>query len=135
MSSAGLSCGDCAKTVQAGVARLSGVHEARVNFAVGTLTVVADPEEQIFPDNRRARIGCAFLFLPNDIFVTQSADATQLHRLERPLHALCAKCQSVSSSWTRGGIIARIQAVVEVPGPSNSNGPFQILRWKDFYAQ
>ncbi len=39
----GMDCGDCAKTVQAGVARLPGVREAQVNFAVGTMTVTADP--------------------------------------------------------------------------------------------
>lgn len=38
----GMDCGDCAKTVQAGISRLSGVHEAAVNFGVGTLTVTAD---------------------------------------------------------------------------------------------
>ncbi len=38
----GMDCGDCAKTVQAGVTRLAGVHEAAVNFGVGTLTVTAD---------------------------------------------------------------------------------------------
>ena len=41
----------------------------------------------------------------------------------------------LASAWTRRGIVARIQAVVEVPGPIGSNEPFQILRWKDFYAQ
>ncbi len=41
----GMDCGDCARTVQAGVARLSGVREARVNFAVGTLVVTATPTE------------------------------------------------------------------------------------------
>jgi Cd2+/Zn2+-exporting ATPase len=41
----GMDCGDCAQTVQAGVARLPGVREARVNFAVGTLVVTADPAE------------------------------------------------------------------------------------------
>jgi len=39
----GMDCGDCAKTVQVGVARLPGVREARVNFAVGTLVVAAAP--------------------------------------------------------------------------------------------
>ena len=38
----GMDCGDCAKTVQAGVARLSGVRAATVNFAVGTLVVAPD---------------------------------------------------------------------------------------------
>lgn len=38
----GMDCGDCAKTVQSGVARLPGVREAVVNFAAGTLTVTAD---------------------------------------------------------------------------------------------
>ncbi len=37
----GMDCGDCAKTVQAGVARLPGVREARVSFPAGTLAVVA----------------------------------------------------------------------------------------------
>ena len=41
----GMDCGDCAQTVQAGVARLPGVREARVNFAVGTLVLIADPTE------------------------------------------------------------------------------------------
>ncbi|MCA1724625.1 MAG: heavy metal translocating P-type ATPase, partial [Thermomicrobia bacterium] len=41
----GMDCGDCAKTVQAGVARLPGVREARVNFAVGSLVVLATPTE------------------------------------------------------------------------------------------
>ncbi|MDQ2784653.1 MAG: cadmium-translocating P-type ATPase [Chloroflexota bacterium] len=41
----GMDCGDCAKTVQAGVARVPGVQEARVNFAVGTLIVTAIPTE------------------------------------------------------------------------------------------
>ncbi|MDQ6603837.1 MAG: cadmium-translocating P-type ATPase, partial [Chloroflexota bacterium] len=41
----GMDCGDCAKTVQAGVARLPGIREARVNFAVGTLVVAAAPME------------------------------------------------------------------------------------------
>ena len=39
---AGMDCGDCAQTVQAGVGRLPGVRDARVNFAVGTLVVTAD---------------------------------------------------------------------------------------------
>ncbi len=38
----GMDCGDCAQTVQAGVGRLPGVRDARVNFAVGTLVVTAD---------------------------------------------------------------------------------------------
>ena len=41
----GMDCGDCAKTVEAGVARLPGIREARVNFAVGTLIVTATPTE------------------------------------------------------------------------------------------
>jgi Zn2+/Cd2+-exporting ATPase len=41
----GMDCGDCAKTVEAGVARLPGVREARVNFAVGTLAVTANPTD------------------------------------------------------------------------------------------
>lgn len=39
----GMDCGDCAKTVQAGVARLSGARDVQVNFAIGTLVVAADP--------------------------------------------------------------------------------------------
>lgn len=35
----GMDCGDCAKTVESGVRRLSGVGNATVNFAAGTLTV------------------------------------------------------------------------------------------------
>ena len=38
----GMDCGDCAKTVQSGVARLAGVRETTVNFGAGTLAVVAD---------------------------------------------------------------------------------------------
>jgi Cd2+/Zn2+-exporting ATPase len=38
----GMDCADCAQTVQAGVARLPGVHAAQVNFALGTLAVRAD---------------------------------------------------------------------------------------------
>jgi general secretion pathway protein K len=41
----------------------------------------------------------------------------------------------LASGWARGGIVARIQAVVEVTGTPSSNGPFQILRWKDSYVQ
>lgn len=41
----------------------------------------------------------------------------------------------LASAWTRGGIVARIQAVVELHGQTGSYGPVQILRWKDFYAQ
>jgi Cd2+/Zn2+-exporting ATPase len=39
----GMDCADCACTVQAGVARLPGVHDAHVDFALGTLMVDADP--------------------------------------------------------------------------------------------
>ena len=39
----GMDCGDCARTVQAGVQRLSGIRAAEVNFATGMLTVTADP--------------------------------------------------------------------------------------------
>ncbi len=38
----GMDCGDCAKTVAAGVSRLPGVRDAHVNFAAGSLAVVAD---------------------------------------------------------------------------------------------
>jgi Cd2+/Zn2+-exporting ATPase len=38
----GMDCADCAQTVQAGVARLPGVSEARVNFVAGTLIVRAN---------------------------------------------------------------------------------------------
>ncbi len=41
----GMDCGDCAQTVQAGVARLPGVREVRVNFVVGTLAVIINPAE------------------------------------------------------------------------------------------
>jgi hypothetical protein len=41
----------------------------------------------------------------------------------------------LASGWARGGIVSRIQAVVQVAGPSGSDGTFQIVRWKDFYAQ
>lgn len=41
----------------------------------------------------------------------------------------------LASGWARGGIVARIQAVVGVKGTPSSNGPFQILRWKDSYVQ
>lgn len=35
----------------------------------------------------------------------------------------------------RGGIVARIQAVVDVAPPAGSSGPFDMLRWKDSYVQ
>jgi len=35
----GMDCGDCAKTIEAGVRRLAGVADARVNFAAATLAV------------------------------------------------------------------------------------------------
>jgi general secretion pathway protein K len=41
----------------------------------------------------------------------------------------------LASGWARGGVVARIQAVVEVASQSGSYGPFQILRWKDSYVQ
>jgi general secretion pathway protein K len=41
----------------------------------------------------------------------------------------------LASGWGRGSIVARIQAVVNVASSSGSNGPFQILRWKDSYVQ
>lgn len=37
----GMDCGDCAKTVEAGVRRLPGVATAEVNFAAGTLSVTS----------------------------------------------------------------------------------------------
>jgi Cd2+/Zn2+-exporting ATPase len=36
----GMDCGDCARTIEAGVRRLPGVGSAAVNFGAGTLTVV-----------------------------------------------------------------------------------------------
>ncbi len=38
----GMDCGDCAKTVQAGVLKLPGVRAAAVNFGTGTLVVTPD---------------------------------------------------------------------------------------------
>jgi general secretion pathway protein K len=40
----------------------------------------------------------------------------------------------LASGWARGGIVARIQAVVDTK-PSGNNETFQILRWKDSYVQ
>ncbi len=40
----------------------------------------------------------------------------------------------LATGWARGGIVARIEAVVNV-SPSPGNGPFEILRWKDSYVQ
>jgi Cd2+/Zn2+-exporting ATPase len=42
---AGLDCADCARTVEAGVARLKGVLWASANFAASTLTVEYDAQE------------------------------------------------------------------------------------------
>ena len=40
----GMDCGDCARTIEAGVRRLPGVEAASVNFGAGTLTVVPSGE-------------------------------------------------------------------------------------------
>src|SRR5215207_6322863 len=40
----GMDCGDCARTIEAGVRRLPGVESATVNFGAGTLTVVPSGE-------------------------------------------------------------------------------------------
>lgn len=40
----------------------------------------------------------------------------------------------LATGWARGGIVARIQAVVDTK-PSGNSGPFQVLRWKDSYVQ
>jgi type II secretory pathway component PulK len=41
----------------------------------------------------------------------------------------------LASARTQGGILARVQAVVELHGQAGNLGPVQVLRWKDFYAQ
>lgn len=46
----GMDCGDCAKTIGAGVQVLPGVHAATVNFGSGSMTVEAD-RERVTPDD------------------------------------------------------------------------------------
>ena len=54
----GMDCGDCAKTIAAGVARLPGVRDARVNFAAGSLAVLPDAA-QITPQTVIAAVSAA----------------------------------------------------------------------------
>jgi general secretion pathway protein K len=88
---------------------------------------------------------------------TQLADAIVAARETKPIHSVSeltsefpvssgaasgnlttqssGRFTLLATGWGRGGIIARIQALVDVAPPVGSNGPFEILRWKDSYAQ
>ena len=49
----GMDCGDCAKTIEASLASMSGVSSARVNFASGSADVAFDPSRVQQPELER----------------------------------------------------------------------------------